>query len=242
VTGAGVDLAYEERGAGTPVLLIHDIASDHVDALAAAGDLSGDARLIAYSRRGYSGSDAPEPYTGTTVQEQAQDAAAVLRALAPQGAILAGEGFGALIALDVVLRHGALVRGAVLANPPLLAFVPDATRQLADQRARIEEAIRDGGALAGVDALLPGRASDQRRERARASAPAVFADYAGLASWPVTRRELRSLLSPAVVLTGDGTPGHIVAAADALAGLMPLATRRIDGNLQDSVRSLLTTA
>ena len=67
VAGAGVDLEYEERGRGADVLLVHDLAGDHLSALAAAAGLESEARLIAYSRRGYGLSGAPEPYTGTTV-------------------------------------------------------------------------------------------------------------------------------------------------------------------------------
>ena len=74
------------------------------------------------------------------------------------------------------------------------------------------------GPQAGVEAWLGGRADGPALARARAAHRAFFADYAGLASWPVTRRELRALDMPAVVLTGPWSPPHIVAAADALAG------------------------
>jgi hypothetical protein len=55
----------------------------------------------------------------------------------------------------------------------------------------------------------------------------------------VTRRELRALDLPAVVLTGPWSPPHVVAAADALAGLLPLATRTDDGDLVAAARTLL---
>jgi hypothetical protein len=75
--------------------------------------------------------------------------------------------------------------------------------------------------------------------RARAAHRAVFADYAGLASWPVTRRELRALDMPAVVLTGPSSPPHVVAAAEALAGLLPDARRAAHGDLAAAAQSLL---
>ena len=86
------------------------------------------------------------------------------------------------------------------------------------------------------------RARSAALERARAAHRAFFADYAGLASWPVTRRELRAMDVPAVVLTGPGSPPHIVAAADALAGLMPAARRADDGDLVAAARTLLASA
>jgi pimeloyl-ACP methyl ester carboxylesterase len=240
VEGAGVPLHYVARGDGAPVLLVHGLASDGeamaplASALAAAG-----ARAIAYDRRGYGASGAPEPYGGTTVEEQAEDAAALLRGLDAVPAIVAGEGFGALVALDLAKRHGPLVGGLVLSDPALFALVPEATEQLSEQRAEIEEAVRTGGPGAGVEAWLGGRVSADALDRARAAHRGFFADYAGMATWPVSRRELRALSVPAVVLTGPSSAPHIVAAADALAALLPGARRATDGDLAAAVAALL---
>jgi pimeloyl-ACP methyl ester carboxylesterase len=241
VEGAGVALNVVEHGSGAAVLLIHGLASDAEAMEPVAQALAGEARVIAYDRRGYGSSGAPEPYRGTTVQEQAQDAAAVLGALDPGAALVCGDGFGALVALDLAKRHRALVRAAVLSNPPLFMFVPEATERLAAQHAELEAAVRDGGPRAGVEAWLGGRVDGPALERARAAHQAFFADYAGLASWPVTRRELRALELPAIVLTGPWSPPHIVAAADALAELMPAAQRADDGDLVAAARALLAS-
>jgi 3-oxoadipate enol-lactonase len=239
VEGAGVALHYAEQGAGAPVLLIHGLASDAA-ALApvAAAVAEGGARAIAYDRRGYGASGAPEPYHGTTVEEQTEDAAALLRALDAGPAVVAGDGFGALIALDLAKRHGGLVRAAVLSNPALFALVPEATRVLSEQRAEIEQALREGGPPAGVEAWLGGRIDGEALARARASHRGFFADYAGMSTWATSRRELRALALPAVVLTGPWSPPHIVAAADALAALLPGATRATDGDLAAAVRAV----
>jgi pimeloyl-ACP methyl ester carboxylesterase len=240
VEGAGVPLHYAERGEGPAVLLVHGLASDAAamepmaEAVAAARG-----RAIAYDRRGYGASGAPEPYLGTTVEEQAEDAAALLRALDCGPVVAAGDGFGALVALDLAKRHGALVRRLVLSNPALFALVPEATEWLSAQRAEIEDALREGGPAAGVEAWLGGRVSGDALDRAKASARGFFADYAGLATWAVSRRELRALAFPAVVLTGPWSPPQVVAAADALAGLLPNAVRSVDGDLAGAVARLL---
>src|SRR5690242_5903550 len=178
VEGAGVPLHVEEQGTGPAVLLIHGLASD---ALAldpvAATIAAGGARAIAYDRRGYGASGAPEPYHGTTVEEQAEDAAALLRALDPGPVVVAGDGLGALVALDLVKRHRGLVRAAVLSNPVLFALVPEATEMLSTQRAEIEEAVREGGPAAGVEAWLGGRVQGDALARARAAHRGFFADY-----------------------------------------------------------------
>ncbi len=240
VEGAGVALHYAERGAGAPVLVLHDLASDAtawdgaLDALAAAG-----ARAIAFDRRGYGASGAPEPYDATTVQEQAEDAAAVLLALGAAPAVLAGAGFGALVALELLVRRPELARAAVLADPPLFAFVPAATEVLSEQRLMLEEALRDGGPARAVEAWLAGRSEGAALDRARGAARGFFADYAGLASWSPSRRELRAVAVPVAVLTGPGAPAHVVAAADAAAGLLARADRRHDGDMVAATIGLL---
>jgi pimeloyl-ACP methyl ester carboxylesterase len=239
VEGAGVELAYSEHGSGPPVLLVHGIAADARALAPVAQALAAAARVIAHDRRGYGASGAPEPYTGTTVMEQAEDAAAVLTRLHAAGAVVAGEGFGALVALDLVQRHGALVRAAVVADPPLLALVPEATEALAAQRQEVHEALRDRGPEAGVSAYLGAQADGEAADRARAAHRGFYADFAGLASWPVTRRELRAVARPVVVLTGPGTAPAVRLAADRLAALLPEVRRADDGDLAAAVRSLL---
>ena len=128
--------------------------------------------------------------------EQAEDAVGLLRSLEVSGAVVAGVGFGALIALDLAVRHGQLVRAVVAADPPLFAFVPEANEELAEQRRVLQDSMSIGGRDAAVEAWLAGRADDDALARAKASHRGFFADYAGLASWPVTRPQLRSLTIP----------------------------------------------
>jgi pimeloyl-ACP methyl ester carboxylesterase len=238
VEGAGVELAYEDSGTGPPTtLVIHGMATGAWVAAPLREALAG--RVIAYDRRGYGASGAPDPYTGTTVMEQAEDAAALLRELDVGGAIVAGDGFGALIALDLLRRHAAVARAAVLADPPLFAFVPEATEALAARRLEVEEALRERGPEGGVEAWLAGRLAGDALERARASHRGFYADFAGLASWPVTRRELRAVAQRAVVLTGPSTPPLVRMAADRLCELLPAARRAGDGDIAAAVRSLL---
>jgi pimeloyl-ACP methyl ester carboxylesterase len=239
IEGAGVELAYEVHGSGPDLLLIHGLAADRHSWTPLLEALAGEARAIVYDRRGYGDSGAPEPYERTTVEEQAEDAAALLAAVAPEGALICGDGFGALVALDLLKRHRSLTRGAVLSNPPLFAFVPTATEVLAGQRDQLERALRDGGPEAAVEAWLGGRVDDAALARARTAHRAFFADFAGLASWPVSRAELRAIDAPLVVLSGPQTPPSVLAAADVIADLAPAATRATHGAISTAVRELL---
>ena len=239
VPGAGVELAYEESGSGQPIVLVHDMASDLEAVRPLADTLAPRARVISYSRRGYGGSTAPEPYAGTTVMEQAEDLAALLVARNARGAVGVGLGLGALIVLDVLTRHPGALSVAVLSDTPLFAFVSDAARALSDERVLIETAVRDGGPAAGVVAWLSERSAACSSARAEQAHQAFFADYAGLASWPSTRSGLRAITVPAAVVTTPGAPGHVIAASDALAALLPHARRDRGGDVAGAAAALL---
>ena len=85
--------------------------------------LSEGARAISYDRRGWGGSSAPDGYRRTTVEEQSEDAAALIESAAEAPAVVCGAGLGAVIALDLLLRRpdlasaGAADRAAVAAAP-----------------------------------------------------------------------------------------------------------------------------
>jgi pimeloyl-ACP methyl ester carboxylesterase len=238
VEGAGVALHYAERGNGPAVVVVHGAASDAEAWTARLAALDG-ARTIAYDRRGYGSSGAPEPYTATTVQEQAEDAATLVQELDAEPAVLVGEGFGALVVLELLVRRPGLARAAVLDEPPLLAFVPDATEALAAERERLEHALREGGPEHAVATWLGAGADPERVRRAGAAHRGFFADYGGQASWSPSRRELRGVGVPVAVVTGPATPAHLLAAADVATDLLPDARRRTDGDVIAAARALL---
>ena len=233
---SGLGLRWLARGDGPPVVLVHDMASDalawsrELEALAARGR-----RAIASDRRGYGASQVPAPYTATTVVEQAEDLVGVLSAVASEPVTLVGAGFGALVALDVAKRHPALVRGLVLLDPPVLQLAASATEELGRERLALQEGLREGGPAGAVEWWLGERGArdPEALARAREHAGAFFADFAGLTSWEVTRRELRELARPCVVATSPGAPLHLVEAADALTAL--LADVRHEADVTDLV-------
>ena len=93
VEGAGAALAYRETGGGRSVVVVHDVAADAATWAPELERLGG--RAIAYDRRGYGASTAPEGYAATTVEEQAEDLAALLHALDAAPAVLLGDEAGA---------------------------------------------------------------------------------------------------------------------------------------------------
>jgi pimeloyl-ACP methyl ester carboxylesterase len=181
------------------------------------------ARVVVPDRRGYGDTPAPEVYEATSVPEQGEDLAGLLRALGTSGPglpILAGRDFGALACLDVLLRHPGLVRAAVLEDPPALSLVPEATEALSAERIALEQAIRDGGPRQAMEAWLG--------EATEAPSRSFFADYAGLATLVLTRRELRAAARPvALVVTARAQP-HVRLAAAELERTLPGARTAAD--------------
>ncbi|HEY8584078.1 MAG TPA: alpha/beta fold hydrolase [Capillimicrobium sp.] len=245
IEGAGVELAYEETLSPAPadgrtVLLVHGMGADRFVWADTVAALRGEARVIAYDRRAYGDSGAPEPYARTTVAEQAEDAAALLLGLHAAPAVVVGADLGALVALDLLLRHRALVPAAVLIDPPAFPLVPEANEALAAERALLERVMRDAGPGAAVRAWLAGRGiAGDRAERAAARPRAFFADFGGQATLALSRRELRALDAPVAILDGPGAPHHVRAAADALAALLPGARRAGAEPPADAARALL---
>lgn len=237
--GAGVELAYDASGEGPTVLLVNGMGGESPALERAREELGSRARVIAYDRRGYGRSQAPEPYERTTVQEQAEDAAALIGGLDAAPAILCGADFGALVCLDLALRHGAIVRGAVLIGPPLLWLVAGGSEELGAQRELLETALRDGGRRQAIEAWLGAEASAARVERTASSASAFFADWSGLSTWPATKRELRAIAAPLIVLDPERPSRAVAAAGDVLADVAPAARREPGTDAAAALRALL---
>jgi esterase len=150
----GVRLYYEEHGQGAPILCIHGgggsalMWGDAVEELARLG------RVIAYDRRGCTRSERPEPYERTTVAEQADDAAALLGALAAAPAVVIGRSYGGAVAVDLALRHPDRVRALVLLEGDALGLSPAGLKWTRGIRDRLREVAAQDGVDAVYEALI----------------------------------------------------------------------------------------
>jgi len=238
IRARGVELAWSERGAGGPVILIHDTALDGQAweqvsaALAEAG-----ARAIALDRRGWGGSSAPEDYRRTTIEEQSEDVAAVAEAAAAAPAVLCGAGIGAVIALDLLLRRPKLVAGAVLVEPPVLGLVPAATEALSADQVELERAVADRGPDAAVELYLSGRLlglgpgierlPEKLTEPARERREALLAELGAATAWRMPLRRLADATRPSLIVCSATTPPLLREASEALAERLA-GTRRVE--------------
>jgi pimeloyl-ACP methyl ester carboxylesterase len=212
------------------VVCLHETAATSEVWRSLADDLEGRARVIAYDRPGWGQSGAPATYGRTTVGEQAEVAAAVIVEAGVAPAIACGAGLGAVAALDLLVRRPELVAGAVLVEPPLLAFVPEATSGLAEAAELVREAVAEGGRERALELYSAGRlgAISAGAERIPAPARAVgegaaaslFAELAAVPAWSVGLRELALATRPSVIVRGSDTPELLHDAASGLAGAL----------------------
>jgi pimeloyl-ACP methyl ester carboxylesterase len=234
VEAGGVELALEEHGSGTPVVLVHGTAVGRDvwrETLAALPD---GVRAIAYDRRAYGDSGAPEPYGGTTVGEQADDLADLIEALDAQPAVLCGHDLGALACLDLMLRYPRLARAAVLIEPAMLWLSPAGTDAVATLREVVEKAARErgpGGAVEAYIEAVDGHAAlallgDDRLTAARSTPRAFAADLGAPATWPAGRRELARISARTIVLSGERSAPVRREAARSLVRMLPAAELR----------------
>ena len=224
----GCDLEVRAEGAGTPLLCLHETGTSAEAWRRLAAELPGGLALIAPDRRGWNRSSVPEGYRATTVDEQAEDAAAILDALDARPALLCGAGIGAVAVLDLLLARPELALGAVLIEPPLLAFSTRATERLSADRVALGEALHEGGVAAAVDrcleggleALCPGagRLPSELVSPARERPATLFAELGAVAGWSIPGRELAACELPSRVVVSEGTPEPVRSASTALAG------------------------
>jgi proline iminopeptidase len=116
VTSDSVKLYYEEVGQGTPILFVHEFASDHRGWEPQLREFGKRYRCITYSARGYTPSDVPADASAYSYEHVMRDAVAVLDHLKIDKAHFIGLSMGGYTALQVALNHPERVRSLVLAG------------------------------------------------------------------------------------------------------------------------------
>ena len=109
-------------GDGEPLVLVHGAWTGASTWALLTGPLSARYEVIAYDRRGHSGST-----RGTATPDRRrheEDLAALIEALGRGPVHLAGTSYGALVALELAGRRPELVRSVVAHEPPAVALHP----------------------------------------------------------------------------------------------------------------------
>jgi pimeloyl-ACP methyl ester carboxylesterase len=101
----GTQLYYEEAGAGTPVVFIHEFAGDYRTWEPQMRAFSRSHRCVTFSARGYPPSDVPDDPSRYGQDVARADVVALMDALGINKAHVVGHSMGAYTALHVGIRH-----------------------------------------------------------------------------------------------------------------------------------------
>ncbi|MFJ5806858.1 alpha/beta hydrolase [Streptomyces sp. NBC_01426] len=151
----GATLRYETRGSGPALLLLPGGGADAAVWDPLADTLADHFTVVACDPRGTTRSPLDGPPADQSPAEQADDAALLLAAVTDEPAYVLGISAGAIVAVDLLQRHPALVRRVVAHEPPLVELLPDA----AEQRsffASVVEAHRERGVEAAMAVMAAG--------------------------------------------------------------------------------------
>lgn len=174
IDAGGTMLYHQVRGSGPPVIFITGGTGDAGEWAQVAPPLAQEFTVVTYDRRGFSRSPRPNGWAATSVEEHADDAAALLRKLDLAPAAVVGHSSGASIACSLVVRHPEVVRRAVLYEPPLLAVVPNGKEIAAGLQAAAEEAVAQGGPRRAMELFMRANAGGAAFESwARSTDPAT---------------------------------------------------------------------
>jgi len=231
----GVRLHYEERGAGAPILCIHGGGSSAVFWEDAAERLAGLGRVILYDRRGSNRSERSDPYETTSVQEHADDARELLRALDAQPAILIGRSYGGTVALELTLRHPESVRAVALLEAAAAGLSAEYDDWFTSLQGSVEQVASERGAERVGEIVLREvfRAWEGLprvwRDVFTANGPALLAEVSGGERLSDNGR-LADLRTPALVVTADDSPEPLRRGSEALGRALPHARSvRVEG-------------
>ena len=233
----GIRLYYEEHGDGAPILCVHGGGSSALMWADAVRELARLGRVIAYDRRGCTRSERPEPYEETTVAEQANDAAALLDALAAKPAVVIGRSYGGAVAADLVLRYPESVRALVMLEGDALGLSPTGLEWTRRIRGRLGEVAARDGVDAVYEALIGevlGEGAwdsfphDVRRILAQ-NGPALLAELHYVDELMPGADAFATIDKPALLVAASDSPPEQREMTEAMAGVLPNARTALVG-------------
>jgi pimeloyl-ACP methyl ester carboxylesterase len=248
VTSAdGTTIAFDQLGAGTPLVLVAGASCDRAVDTAIAEALAAHFTVLNYDRRGRGDSTDTLPYA---VDREIDDLA-VLLAAAGGSATLVGLSSGGALAAHAA-ASGLPVSRLVLWEPP---YRLDAEGQLASKEytARLTDLLaedRRGDALALFMGLvgLPAEMIDGMRQSpywaiGERMAPTLAYDAAVMGDGPVPADRFAQIACPALVLAGGASPDWFRDSARAATAAIPgAAYDELPGQTHDVAADVLATA
>lgn len=213
----GIELEYELRGSGEPVVLIHwGLCAAWAEPLMDEPALADGYRLLRYHRAGFAGSDRIQG--PISIAEHAAHCARLMRLLEIERAHIAGHSSSAVIALQLALDFPDAVHTLALMEPA--RPVPPTEEQAAFVRDFVTPAVqryRADDKAGAIDTFARGVfGSDYRGlldqglpgvfEQAVADADAFFAqELPALQQWSFTQEDASRITQPVLAVLGENT-------------------------------------
>ena len=165
----GINLYYEERGSGFPLVWSHEFAGDFRSWKAQVNFFSRRYRVVTYNARGYPPSDVPERLDDYTQAQSVDDLKGLLDHLGITRAHVGGLSMGGNVALNFGLAYPETARSLIVAGTGAGSTDPDAFRENVGRRA---DAMRAGG-MAAMDDY----SNSQTRAQLRRKDPLGFDEF-----------------------------------------------------------------
>ena len=252
-TDDGVQLYYEETGAGTPIVFSHEFAGDYRSWEGQVRHFSRRYRCITYNARGYPPSEVPADFERYSQQRARDDLLAVLDALKIERAHIVGLSMGAFATLHFGMAYSHRALSLVVAgcgygaHPDQYAQFQEQARGLA--RTMLEEGMQKLAATYGHGpGRLQLRAKDQRgfaefirhfgEHSAQGSANTMLGYQGRRPSLYTLKDEMARISAPMLIVAGDEDdptlePSLLMKRTIPTAGLLVLPTSGHLPNLED---------
>lgn len=220
----GVALHWEETGAGTPILFVHEFAGDHRSWAPQVRHFARSHRCIIFAARGYAPSDVPPDVASYSQARAVDDCVAVLDAAGAAKGHVVGLSMGGFATLHLVLTHRERVISAVIGGVGYGAQ-PEKQEQFRKESHAIGDAFAAQGSAAVAETYAVGPARVQLQNKnpeawrefkealaghdATGAANTMRGVQASRPSLYALRDELAAVRTPLLILAGDEDEGSL---------------------------------
>jgi pimeloyl-ACP methyl ester carboxylesterase len=223
-TSDGIALHWEESGAGSPILFVHEFAGDHRSWAPQVRHFAKSHRCITYAARGYPPSDVPRDVALYSQARAVEDAVSVLDAARVKSAHVVGLSMGGFATLHLVLTHPERVMSATVGGVGY-GSQPEKQEQFRKESNAIADAFESQGsaAVAETYAVGPARVQLQNKNQvawrefkkalarhdATGAANTMRGVQAARPSFYAMREQLSAVRTPVLILAGDEDEGSL---------------------------------
>lgn len=240
VSAAGARLFYQVRGTGPCLMMLCGGAAGAGGFDTLAPYLAADYTVVTYDRRGLSRSPLDDPGKGPaiTIATHSQDVHRILTSLGAARAMVFGTSIGALIGLDLLIRHPGDVRMLIAHEPPIGSLLTrDEKPALTLTRSYQQTGDADAALRQFAASLTPKGLPPPAPERQAAGPAARNSEFFITNDAPAARRyqldldALKGLTSQVVIGGGhDGRGFPPYASASHLASRLGISLREFPGH------------